>query len=144
MCFQVFKIEVKYELKKFERSIEKNASSIIPNLFKATRLLCNFVPSFEEDDTISEDVVSFIKEETSNASIIVYPNPTVDKVNIKALHFGQKVGVEIYSMTGSRVLHGEYNNESTMSIDVRNLRSGRYMMSITDGVSQETKQFIKN
>lgn len=59
---------------------------------------------------------------------LIYPNPASSKLNIS--HSEKIERVEIFSITGSRVLR--QNNITTEAIDISNLKSGIYFISVID------------
>lgn len=78
------------------------------------------------------DVKSFESE-----NISVYPNPVKDQLIINS---GQTIlDVKIYSILGSEVFSGKGIN----NINVSNLKSGVYLVSITTENGQYTKKIIK-
>jgi hypothetical protein len=56
--------------------------------------------------------------------ILVYPNPTRDKINIKSKN---EVDVDLYDLLGNHIIHQEEAKE----VDMMNLPSGVYNLRIT-------------
>ena len=63
-------------------------------------------------------------EDMTRDQIIVYPNPTRDKINIKTKN---EVDVDLYDLIGNHIIHQEKAKE----IDMTNLPSGVYNLRIT-------------
>ncbi|MFN0201076.1 MAG: Omp28-related outer membrane protein [Bacteroidia bacterium] len=73
----------------------------------------------------------------------VFPNPANEQVNVAfKLDNAKDVQVEVFTLTGQRVLNQAHNNlvgEQTISLDTRELAAGSYLVS----VSFEGNSFIK-
>ena len=73
--------------------------------------------------------------------IKIYPNPATDKITID-LPANKKTKVEIYDVLGKRILQKDIDKSTTLSI--KTLKSGVYMMRLTQGSSSLTKKLIVN
>lgn len=79
-------------------------------------------------------------EITKKTSISIYPNPTIDVINIT--NVSDKAAYKIYTTTGTIVSTGTIKNNK---IDVSLLEKGVYIISISDGNKEVlNKKFIKN
>ena len=72
-----------------------------------------------------------------NVSLKVYPNPTVDFINISS---DQQLEIRLINLHGQTL---KTENGTSVRIDVRNLNSGMYLLKITDGKSTSTRRIIK-
>ena len=81
-----------------------------------------------------------VEEANMTLSAEVYPNPTHDKLFIKA---SESVNtIEIISMTGTLVeRHACWSDY--MEIDVQNLSPGMYIIRLVGNHEVETKRFVK-
>ena len=93
-----------------------------------------FSPSEAITTTLVSNVVS-AKDIESGISFKVYPNPTVEMINIKsALGKSQSadVTIEIYNLSGKRVYFQNSALESVEQINVSSFKSGVYLLKIID------------
>lgn len=82
----------------------------------------------------------------SNNSLLVYPNPVQDVLNLKfSGHADEKVVVKIYSITGTCVYSTEqYLNGAVLSLPVHEeLPAGVYMLSVRWGQQQLIRKLTK-
>lgn len=70
--------------------------------------------------------------------INMYPNPTTDRVMIKA---NGTFNYEIIDLSGNRVLTGS-NNQSAVEVSINELDAGSYFVRISNEVSTETHKLI--
>ena len=81
-----------------------------------------------------------------NASIILYPNPINDIINLNvSKYFGMSTVIEIFDTRGSKM--GEKSflpiDQNTLQLDVNNFESGLYWLSIkVEGHDLITKRFV--
>lgn len=83
-------------------------------------------------------------EQIKKQELILYPNPTHDKLQIAINQQGEKVEhVIIYDINGREILNKTFN-EYLVNIDVRNYKNGVYIVKVsgTDG-SEWSRKFIK-
>jgi len=91
------------------------------------------------------NVTSVDENRIDNSSILLYPNPATDLINLNfSLLEDSDVNVYVYDMTGNVIKAKTYgtiqkSNQST-SIDLNNLTSGIYFVSIQAGKSIITKK----
>ena len=72
----------------------------------------------------------------------LFPNPTVDKINIKSslLQVNSSVFFDIYDLKGSLVKKGKLLNQQ---IDVKDLKSGIYILDVKAENKKQSLKFIK-
>jgi hypothetical protein len=80
-------------------------------------------------------------ETVEKAVIKVYPNPTIDILEIAGLG-KTTVQVSILNLQGQLVKKGELSPDQT-SVSIESLESGIYFIKINISTSQETIKFIK-
>ncbi len=71
----------------------------------------------------------------------IYPNPTTDRLYVKGLTQGDQFGVEVFDMMGRRVHMGEISAGQPLS--VTHLKSGTYLINISDGKNAVSGKFLK-
>lgn len=74
----------------------------------------------------------------------LYPNPSDSVLNIELKNGISNGNLEVYDMLGKQVITQNFNSDSLSSIDVKNLKSGLYLIKISFEGNTETKRFIKN
>ncbi|MEN8121707.1 MAG: T9SS type A sorting domain-containing protein, partial [Bacteroidota bacterium] len=86
------------------------------------------------------------KIERNTLSFSMFPNPTSDELNIKfAMTSSEKVEIVVFDNTGHRVIQKEMNARpgiNSQKLNVRNLSSGIYFMSIHTNNSISSSKFI--
>lgn len=87
------------------------------------------------DNVTVENVTGLSEEFTANFS--AYPNPVQNELNIQ----GGKGTISILTSTGQLIEQIDHNEFS--SINVVELPSGVYFISLTDSIGSRTKQFVK-
>src|SRR5690606_35136251 len=95
------------------------------------------------------DTVNFIStfsvEELENAGISVYPNPTNSVVNISFKDkISEQVKVELFNVTGQKILVRELNDASNLQISVEHLPSGVYFINVVLGTKNHLVKLIRN
>lgn len=91
-------------------------------------------------DTISKTiqiVTTNIEEPVAN-NFEFYPNPTTNKITIKAANQLLGLVYTVYNNTGKVVLSGKINDENT-SVDLGNLSAGIYLFSAGENLKQTYK-----
>ncbi len=78
---------------------------------------------------------------TPEVGFNIYPNPTNGDINIKSNIEFHNADYKVYSMIGQFVSKGVLKN-NTETISVRNLQTGIYFLSITDGSRTYSQKFV--
>lgn len=78
-------------------------------------------------------------ETTTKDDVQVYPNPVVDKINLKSVKDLQSV--VLYDAKGAIVR--DFGMIKSSSVDVSNIATGNYLLKITTKNSEFTKKIIK-
>lgn len=76
----------------------------------------------------------------NGTSIVVYPNPTTNFVNIGNLNLNSTV--KIYNMTGQQVFNGKANSD-VMSVDMSRYSNGIYMLQVVSNGKSLKSKIIK-
>jgi Secretion system C-terminal sorting domain len=77
-----------------------------------------------------------------NSIISIYPNPTNDFIFVKGIENTPIDQVTVFDMLGKKVFASSQLNAD--KIDVSNLNSGIYMLTVSSDNSQKTIKFVKN
>ena len=85
---------------------------------------------------VEDSSLSSIDGDNETLKVIMYPNPTSDKIHIKGLN---SFDLKVYNRLGQLILKA--NN--THTIDVSDLSVGIYLLEVSDGVRSSTKRFVK-
>jgi hypothetical protein len=69
-------------------------------------------------------------------NVAVSPNPSSDEINIVAPRSLKIESVKLSTMSGSQVIEKQGNNGSSVTLDIRNLNKGNYILQImtNDGI----------
>jgi hypothetical protein len=80
----------------------------------------------------------------------IYPSPATEELTVtfNSDYFTQNVVIKVTDMTGRKVFEKEYSVEPvgqfSETLNIRNLESGYYTISITDGIESKQIRFLKN
>ena len=87
------------------------------------------------------DVVVINWDDEADFQISLYPNPTVDQLNIRSNVASEDILVEIFNTNGQLL----FNNQLAQpSIDVSQLSQGTYFAKVATSNTQKVLRFIKN
>ncbi|WP_026976957.1 T9SS type A sorting domain-containing protein [Flavobacterium tegetincola] len=78
-----------------------------------------------------------------NDVISVYPNPAADVLNLAIKGSETINSAKVLDLNGRQIFTKTFNNVSDAQIDVNDLSSGLYLISITSGENTVTKKFLK-
>ncbi len=85
----------------------------------------------ENGDSAEYEWYTLSTQDSFSVNFTLFPNPITNEFFISINNVSEKVSVTIYNMLGEIILTKK-NYKSNTSIDVRNLNSGIYFISITD------------
>ena len=80
----------------------------------------------------------------------VYPSPATEEITVtfNSDFFANNVVIKVTDMTGRKVFEKEYTVEPigqfSETLNLRNLESGYYTISISDGIQSKQIRFLKN
>ena len=98
-------------------------------------------PAFFALDAIEYDLISGTNEQDSNVSIEIYPNPTLDYINVNIDEQNTEFDFQIIDVAGKVVIKGIARDKKM--INLNGLKSGTYFLSISDGKQQAVKKVVK-
>jgi len=110
---------------------------------KSTTFIDGITIRYEDINDITENKIN------SNSSLIVYPNPVIDNLNIKAnLKSGTKLTLTITNIIGQQIETYALTlskGEHLIKVPVNNLLKGIYLINITssDGKIKTVRKFVK-
>ncbi|MCD8540043.1 MAG: T9SS type A sorting domain-containing protein [Leadbetterella sp.] len=92
-------------------------------------------------------IVKISKAATSSTSaVVVYPNPTVDKLSVSVpSHLkASEVEVNVYNQLNQRVFTKSYKAGADIEVSLRKYIPGTYNVVVTSGDFKETRKVVKN
>ncbi len=143
-------------LRAYTSSSENVNENITYNLYRDNELLASELTSLDYVDNDVEGEVCYKVEAMYDGSVIatseevcvevsqpdmedaIYPGLTNDYINIRAKDI---VNVKIVSMTGA-VVYSLDTNEQEFRIDIRNLRSGTYVVHVTTTTASYAEKVV--
>jgi len=95
-------------------------------------------------DTVSVHLTG-INEVTAAGNISIYPNPTDGMLNIEIGQAPNIATIKLYDINGRLIFENRLTNTSTgpLSLDVRMLDNGVYLLSIVNDKNTYTTRFVK-
>lgn len=105
------------------------------NTATTTSAFDNYVVDAVNTATLGVVTVGQIEK---TANVTIYPNPTVDYINIKST--SRVISVKIIDLSGKTVAS---KKSADNQVDVRNLTKGTYIINVETENGTETKKFIK-
>jgi len=111
---------------------------IIHNSDVANQFYQNFAARFEANSgSLATQITSLEKTD-----ILVYPNPATDRLNIVSSESISQIG--IYSVSGLKQTELKPENETTLKLELKNLKPGLYFLRIVLSSSKtKTFKFLK-
>lgn len=76
-------------------------------------------------------------------SLKLYPNPVSSVLSIEFKGREAKVMIHIYDASGKTVQNVRMNNQSVLTVQVSSLAKGTYWIVLSDGITQQKGQFVK-
>lgn len=87
---------------------------------------------------VSLSITNVEVDEHNRIAVSLYPNPTVDQVQISA---DRILRVEVFNLTGQKMLDNEYS-DSHVVLDAISLPAGTYMVTVTTSTGKTTKKVV--
>lgn len=105
-----------------------------------TQFICQggsdiYLIGFEEEGVITAT------NEVRQTSMLIYPNPAMDFIQIKSEAAIESV--DVFNMQGAQIMRTIGTNGNTMSVDIQHLTSGMYTLRIKSADQYTTRQFLK-
>ena len=93
--------------------------------------------------TITVNESSASTEEVSVLSISLYPNPSSDYVKIISSDLSETAKINVFDVLGKLTFSDLTNDINNYSLDVSNLKSGIYFITISTKTKSSSNKFIK-
>ena len=77
------------------------------------------------------------------ASLFVYPNPARNSIRVSGLNAGVNVKIAVADLTGYVWMTTMSQRQAVVLMDVSRLKSGSYLLAVTDGREVRTMPFVK-
>lgn len=97
-----------------------------------------FIISISTTDSGARTAASSISN--GNSALVIYPNPTSDKLNIR--HVEERASVVIYSLSGNKVI-STMIDQANPSLSIEALPKGIYHVEVTTGKTRILEKLIK-
>lgn len=95
-------------------------------------------------DSINVSLLNCLSVYESENYISIFPNPAKDRVGIHNNNFNdQNISIKIYESSGKLVREQIERNSGSINLDVSSLKTGVYILSISDGFYQNTLRLVK-
>ena len=89
-------------------------------------------------------VTSGIDENSFGSSVLIFPVPALDKLNIVlGSDVKGKVKISVVNLTGQMISSEEFTASESLSLNIGNLRQGIYFLEILTDNHKTYKKFIK-
>lgn len=92
---------------------------------------------------VTETLMSGCSQDLTNDSVVIYPNPTNNKINIENVN--KESSIKIFNQSGTLVEEVNLSGKDDFSISVQGLKNGVYFLKvIQDNRVVKIEKFIKN
>lgn len=88
-------------------------------------------------------IVKVYVGENANGDMRLFPQPAVTNLNIEFTGTGKDVFLQVYDAAGRTIINERRGNSSPIKLPVNKLVQGSYWIVVSDGVTRQTGQFIK-
>jgi hypothetical protein len=82
-----------------------------------------------------------VNEMSQISQVDIYPNPVKDKFTVKLNNVWPNMQMQIFNITGERILQAKLTQAST-TVNTVNYRPGLYFIRVTDGKREYIKKFV--
>lgn len=92
-------------------------------------------------------VVKIAKAASGTTALVVYPNPTADKVSVSLpsqLKVAEEVEVNVYNQANQLIFTKSYKADSAIEVNLKRYVPGVYNVVVSSGEFKETRKIIKN
>jgi Secretion system C-terminal sorting domain len=96
-------------------------------------------PSF--DNFVATNLTSNVKNIQNQSGINLFPNPSTGNVLVTGSGFSNQAHVEVFNILGTRMYLGNLNG-GRANLDLSDLRSGLYLIKITEGKQVAVSRLI--
>jgi hypothetical protein len=77
-------------------------------------------------------------------NMVVYPNPTVDKINVTVPALTAPVDVKVYNQANQLVYSKSFKADSAIEVNMKKYIPGAYNVVVSSGEFKESKKIVKN
>ena len=109
------------------------------NAAAGTMTFDNYTTTASSTDTL----LGTEKNDLTNNTTTVYPNPAKDVLNIKSSGATNINAVNVVDLNGRQVISKSFNNVSDAQINVNELSAGMYLINISSENGTTTQKFLK-
>ncbi len=91
-------------------------------------------------------LVTAISEAAADYSVTLFPNPTVDLIQLQILNtLNEIIFIDLHNAEGKLLLSQQINTSSNLQIDMSKYSTGTYLLSLTNNQEKiKTYQIIKS
>ncbi|MBN8695484.1 MAG: T9SS type A sorting domain-containing protein [Bacteroidetes bacterium] len=93
--------------------------------------------------TVVPNIVTSINNYSANDNITLYPNPALDQISITSQDISTIQKISVYDLTGRLVKDVNNIHSKETAINISDLESGIYFLTVNDGKRSQTQKFIK-
>ncbi|MCF6169492.1 MAG: T9SS type A sorting domain-containing protein [Bacteroidales bacterium] len=95
-----------------------------------------------------EDVavpVSVNEQRLDDNSIVIYPNPATDQLNVRFNNSIDEGSWEVLNLQGQIIARGQFSAapNASLTIDLENMEAGYYLLKVSAGNESQTHKFVK-
>jgi hypothetical protein len=81
--------------------------------------------------------------QTTDLPVIIFPNPSKDKISVTGLPAKTIINYEVYDITGSEKISGSLDSDETPTLSVQDLQNGIYIIKFTANDFCKTAKLVK-
>ncbi|MEI7803126.1 MAG: T9SS type A sorting domain-containing protein [Bacteroidota bacterium] len=94
------------------------------------------------DPTIIQDTTVIVAVKQDDSAINIYPNPATNEIKISNLS-SEENQIKIFNLLGQQVKNIRGSHEQSISINISDLPSGIYMLTVSNNKKISCKKFVK-
>ena len=102
--------------------------------------LCGYVARY--DPTIIQDTTTIFEVKQKDSAINIYPNPATTEIKISNLSLEENQ-IKIFNLLGQQVKILSMSNQQNHTINISDLPSGIYMLTVSNNKKISCKKFVK-
>jgi hypothetical protein len=130
-------------------TFDENENLIVTGYFKSPSLnfgsstLTNSNPSYFDVFVVKLDNVTGIEDPSERMDFTIYPNPTINQVEIQLNHPVTKASIKIFNMAGQIILLEKNLNGNEFTFDLSNMDAGIYIIEISSSFHISRSKLVK-
>ena len=96
----------------------------------------------DKDGSFTYSAIQTVDLAMHTNNIVVYPTPAKDFVYI---HTADAKDLQVFDLTGRRIMHKAFNNQSPLKVDIHHLNKGVYIVQViaTNGIIKTQKMIVE-